>query len=76
MFVRPKAAGFEREGFEQGENTYPLNPKGADDVKKVIILGGTGCSFYIVFFPKILKYSGLWHFCFPLVSVCVHTPGR
>ena len=33
----------------------------------------TGCSLNIVFFPKILKYSGL---CFPSVSVCVHKPGR
>ena len=30
----------------------------------------TGCSLNIVFFPKILKYSGL---CSPSVSVCVHT---
>ena len=28
-------------------------------------------------FPKILKYSRLWHFSvFPSASVCVHTPGR
>ena len=34
----------------------------------------------IVFFSKILKYSGLWPFSVPdsvpSVSVCVHTPGR
>ena len=33
----------------------------------------TGCSLNIVFLPKILEYSVL---CFPLVPVCVHTPGR
>ena len=36
---------------------------------------GTGCSLNIVFFPKILEYSGLWSFSVsPLgVSVCTHT---
>ena len=35
----------------------------------------TGCSLNIVFFPKILEYSGLWPFSvFPYgVSVCTHT---
>ena len=40
----------------------------------------TGCSLNIVFFPKILKYSGLLPFsvlprcqCVFLVSVCTHT---
>ena len=37
----------------------------------------TGCSLNIVFFSKILTYSGLFPFSvFPSVSVCVHTPGR
>ena len=43
----------------------------------------TECSLNIVFFPKILKYFGLWPFsvslcflCFPSVSVCAHTPVR
>ena len=41
------------------------------------LTGNTGCSLNIVFFPKILKYSGLLPFnVFPAVSVCVHTPGR
>jgi len=46
--------------------------------KRLIILGNlvclyTGCSLSIVFFPKILKYSGLWPFSVFLRRQCVYT---
>ena len=43
------------------------------EVNFLSVQRSTGCSLNIVFFPNYLKYSGL---CCPLVSVCVHTPGR
>ena len=37
----------------------------------------TGCSLNIVFFSKDFRiFRTLAFLCFPLMSVCVHTPGR
>ena len=43
-----------------------------------LLEGGTGCSLNISFFPKILKYSGLWPFFVLPQCQCVykHKAGR
>ena len=40
---------------------------------KLICCGSTGCYLNIVFFPKILKYSGLWPFSVLPRCQCVYT---
>ena len=48
-----------------------------DKVTEHVITQGqyTGCSLNIVFFSKYFRiFRTLVFLCFPLVSVCVHTP--